>query len=103
MSIVILPLSFAIESPSVIYALEVFGILWGVLSTLLALFAPKVFYIIEQPANSRASMTNKSMTNTATASRHSMSEKTNSQQEDYKGVWILLFDCLLSLDCKIAK
>ena len=49
-SALVLPLSLSIEVPSAIYGLEVFGVLWGVFSTVFALFVPKALYILDTQA-----------------------------------------------------
>lgn len=72
-SVIVLPLSFTLSMlilnlifnavyPEEIYAIEMFGILWGVLSTLLILFVPKILYVkeyINNPRSSKLSITNK--------------------------------------------
>ena len=92
MSVVILPLSFAIESPTVTYSLEVMGILFGVMSTLLVLFLPKSFYIYEQPnqGSVRGSVMVKSTQSKSAMSVSSLSEnKSSEQMEEYKSIFLL--------------
>ena len=71
-----------------IYALEMFGILYGVLSTVLAVFVPKLIYVLEDPDN-----TQKVVTGATTAGGSRNGSKNGKSHPGELGMFFIVVFC----------